>query len=61
MYRSTIQDSFLNDLSHNVYNQSLSDVVGYKLSQTLEKMKISTDQNVDIKELFVNTIFIVTL
>lgn len=45
-------DSFFNHLSHNVYHQSLSDVLGYKLTQTLKDMEISRDKNVDIKDLF---------
>lgn len=48
----SIMDSFFNNLSHNVYNESLSDVLGQKFSQALKNLDISWGEKVDIKELF---------
>ena len=47
-------DSFLQNLPINVYHQSLSDVLGVRLSHTLRKMNISYGQKIDIKSFFSN-------
>ena len=36
----------------NVYNQSLSDVLGVRMSATLKRLRINYGQKVDIKQFF---------
>ena len=45
-------DSFLQDVPINVYNQSLSDVLGVRMSATLKRLRINYGQKVDIKQFF---------